>query len=162
MCDLPYATMESEPSDSFLDEFLFLISTTDPWYGYFMIYLQTQRFQPHLSYDDCHRIRHYSKYYLIINDTLYRHGVDSILWWCLTHEEAEHVLNDCHFGACGGHLSGMATTQKILRTGYFYPSVFKYCHEAIKKCPPCQHFYPKKRTHPSPLHLVIVVGLFSK
>ena len=42
MCDLPYATMKSEPSDSFLDEFLFLISTTDPWYGDMLIYLQTQ------------------------------------------------------------------------------------------------------------------------
>ena len=33
---------------------------------------------------------------------------------------------------------------------------------AIKKCPPCQHFYPKKRTHHAPLHPVIVVGPFSK
>ena len=42
MCDLPYATTKSEPSDSFLDEFLFLISTIDPWYGDLLIYLQTQ------------------------------------------------------------------------------------------------------------------------
>ena len=39
MCDLPYALIESEPSDSFPDKFLFLISTTDPWYGDFFIYL---------------------------------------------------------------------------------------------------------------------------
>ena len=80
LCDLPCASKESEPSDSFLDEFLFLISTTDPWYGYFLIYLQTQRFHPNLSYDDRHRIRHHEKYYLILNDTLYRCGIDSILW----------------------------------------------------------------------------------
>ena len=79
MCDLPCATTESEPSDSFFDEFLFLISTIDPWYGYLMIYLQTQRFQPHLSRDDRHCIRHHVKYYLILNDTLYRRGIDSIL-----------------------------------------------------------------------------------
>ena len=72
------------------------------------------------------------------------------------------MLNDCHSGACGGHLSGMAIAQKILRAGYFWPSVFKYCHEAIKKCPPYQHFYSKKRTHPTPLHPVISVGPFSK
>ena len=125
---------------------LFLISTTDPWYGDLLIYLQTQWFQPHLSCDDRHRIRHHVKYYLILNDTLYRHGIDSILRWCLTHEEGKQVLNDCHFGACGSHLSGMDTTQKILCTGYFSPSVFKDCHEAVKKCPPCQHFYPKKCT----------------
>ena len=42
MCDLPFASMKSEPNDSFPDEFIFLISTTDPWYGYFLVYLQTQ------------------------------------------------------------------------------------------------------------------------
>ena len=109
MCDVPCASMESEPSDSFLDEFLFLISTTDPWYGYLLIYLQTQIFQPNLSCDYYRHIRHHTKYYLILNDTLYRRGIDSILRKCLTHVEAEHVLNDCHSGACGGHLSRMAT-----------------------------------------------------
>ena len=39
ICDLPCATTKSEPSDSFPDEFLFLISTTDPWYGDLLIYL---------------------------------------------------------------------------------------------------------------------------
>jgi hypothetical protein len=36
---------------------------------------------------------------------------------CLTFEEAERDLNDCHSGACGGHMSGYATAQKILRAG---------------------------------------------
>ena len=80
MCDLPCAAMESEPSDSFPDEFMFLISTTYPWDGDLLIYLQTQRFQPHLSYDDSCHICHHAKYYLILNDTLYRRGIDSILW----------------------------------------------------------------------------------
>ena len=39
MCDLPCASTEFEPSDSFLDEFPFLISTTDPWYGDLLIYV---------------------------------------------------------------------------------------------------------------------------
>ena len=42
MCDIPCASMDSKPSDSFLDEFVFLISTTDPWYGDLLVYLQTQ------------------------------------------------------------------------------------------------------------------------
>ena len=79
ICDLPCATTESKPSDSFSDEFLFLISTTDPWYRDLLIYLQTQRFQPHLSRDDHRCIRHHAKYYLILHDTLYRHGIDFVL-----------------------------------------------------------------------------------
>ena len=79
MYDLPYVLMDFEPSDSFLDEFLFLISIVDLWYGDLIIYLQTQIFQPDLSRVDGHRIRHHTKYYLILNDTLYQRGFDSIL-----------------------------------------------------------------------------------
>ena len=54
-----------------------------------------------------------------MDNTLYRRGVDSILRRFLTHDEAVVVLNDCHRGACGGHLSGISIAQKILRAGYF-------------------------------------------
>ena len=79
MCDLPCAFTDSEPGDSLSDDFLFLISTIDLWYGYLIIYLQTQRFQLTISREDRRRIRHHAKYYLILNDTLYRRGIDTIL-----------------------------------------------------------------------------------
>jgi hypothetical protein len=88
----------------------------------------------------------------IIGDTLYHRGIDTILQQCLIHAEVERVMNDCHLGACGGHLSGMATAQNILRVGYFWPSIFKDCIEAVKKCPPCQVFNNKACTHPTMLH----------
>jgi hypothetical protein len=80
----------------------------------------------------------------------------------LTSEEAESILNDCHSGACGGHLSELATTQKILRAGYFWPSIFKDCVEAVKKCHPCHVFTRKMCSHLSPLHPVITIGPFTK
>ena len=79
MCDLPRATIETEPIESLPDESLFLIRSTNPWYGDLILYLQTQKFHPDMSHDDCHRICHHAKYYLILNDTLYRHGIESIL-----------------------------------------------------------------------------------
>ena len=88
-------------ADTFVDEHIFLISTLDPWYGDIIMYLQTLKVPTHLSQDERRRLGHVSKNYLIVDNTLYRHGVDSILRHCLTHEEAEVVLNDCHRGACG-------------------------------------------------------------
>ena len=81
---------------------------------------------------------------------------------CLTHKEAEIVLNDAHSGACGGHLSRLAIAQKILRAGYFWPTVFKDCVEAVKRCHPCQLYTRKMRSHPTPLFLVVSVGPFMK
>lgn len=100
-----------------LDETLFLINTLDPWYSDTIMYLQMSTFQSALTKDDCQRIRHHSQPYHIIGDTLYYVGVDSVLRRCLTLEEAERVLSDCHSGACGSHMSSYATAQKILRTG---------------------------------------------
>jgi hypothetical protein len=119
ICDLPHTDENTEPNDSLPDESMFLISMSDPWYGDILLYLQTQCFQPSISRDERRRIRHHSKHYLIIGDTLYHHGIDTVLRRCLTHEEDEQVLNDCHLGACGGHLSGMATAQKFFTCRLF-------------------------------------------
>jgi hypothetical protein len=159
---LPCADEKIEPRDSLPDESLFLISTYDPWYKDIILYLQTQRFQPNISREEHRRIRHHSRHYLILDDTLYLHGIDTILRRCLIHEEAERVLNNCHLGVCGGHLSGMATTYKILHANYFWPSIFKDCIKAVKKFPPCQIFNKKACTHPTTLHPIIAIDPFSK
>ena len=88
--------------------------------------------------------------------------VDSIFHRCLTHEEVEVVLNDFHGGACGGHLYGISTAQKILRVGYFWPSIFKDCVNAVNKCHPYQVFARNMHSHPTPLHLIITIGPFTK
>jgi hypothetical protein len=138
--DLPHADEDIEPRYSLPNETLFLINTSNPWYGDILLYLQIQCFQPNTSREERQRIRHHSRRYLIVDDTLYRHGINTILQRCLIHVEAERVLNECHLRACGGHLSRMAIAQKILRAGYFWPSIFKNCIEAVKKFPPCQVF----------------------
>jgi hypothetical protein len=79
ICDFPHADEDTEPRDSLPDETLFLISTSDPWYGDILLYLQTQRFQPDISREEHRRIHHHSRRYLIVGDTLYRHGIDTIL-----------------------------------------------------------------------------------
>jgi hypothetical protein len=93
---------------------------------------------------------------------LYRRGVDYILHRCITHEEAEHVLNDYHTGACAGHLFGLETTQNILQAGYFWPMLIKDCVESVKKCHLCQIFSRKMRAHPAPMFPIIIVGPFTK
>jgi hypothetical protein len=107
-------------------------------------------------------IFHQEKNYLIIDDTLYRFHVDSILHSCVTDEEEKFVLNESNNGACGGHLSGLVKTQKILHTKYFWPTIFKDCIEVVKKFHQCQIFTRKKHTHPASLFPIIIVNPFTK
>jgi hypothetical protein len=77
--DLPHTDEDTEPNDSLPDESMFLISTSYPCYGDILLYLQTQRFQPNISRDESRHIRHHSKHYIIIGDTLYHRGIDTVL-----------------------------------------------------------------------------------
>jgi hypothetical protein len=72
------------------------------------------------------------------------------------------MLNDFHTGACGGHLSGLATTQNILRLGYLWSTLIKDCIKSVKKCHLCQIFSRKMRAHPTPMFPFITVGPFTK
>jgi hypothetical protein len=96
ICDLPSTKTENVAEDSLPDESLSLISYDDIWCGDMIIYLQTQTFWFDLSSTDRHRIRYQAYQYIIISDTLYRHGIDSIFRRCLTYDEAEKYFNDCH------------------------------------------------------------------
>lgn len=135
--DLPRINQEQPLEENILDNHLFLIDSSDPWYGNILVYLQTMWYPPNFYHEERRQLRLHAKNYLIIDNTLYHRGGDCILRHCLTREEAEKTLNDCHAGACGGHLSGLETTQKIMHVGYFWLSIFKDCVEAVKICHPC-------------------------
>eukprot|EP00253_Pinus_taeda_P002396 PITA_02396 len=59
-------------------------------------------------------------------------------------------------------MSGYATAQNILHTGYFWPSLFKDCITAVQKCHNCQIFYRKMCAPPASLHPIIAIGPFAK
>ena len=59
-------------------------------------------------------------------------------------------------------MSGYATIQKILRAGYFWPSLFKNFIIVIQKCHACQMYNNKIRSYPDPLYPVVSVGPFTK
>ena len=52
ICALPYTSTSINFTKQILDETLFLISTLGPWYGYIIVYLQTQSFLFELSQSD--------------------------------------------------------------------------------------------------------------
>ena len=52
MSDFPIVEEEEVCEDTFVDEYIFLISTLDPWYGDIIVYLQTLKIPTHLSWDE--------------------------------------------------------------------------------------------------------------
>ncbi|MCO5568766.1 hypothetical protein L7F22_022466 [Adiantum nelumboides] len=65
-------------------------------------------------------------------------------------DEIPHILKECHDIAWGGHFAGRLTALKILRTGYWWPSVFKDSFEWCKQCDMCQRAtYLESRLRPN-------------
>lgn len=60
-CDFRRADTEIVAEEPNADESLFLMSTLVPWYGYIIVYLQTQSFQPEISKSERGKIRFQSQ-----------------------------------------------------------------------------------------------------
>jgi hypothetical protein len=56
---------------------------------------------------------------------------------CLENDDAENVLRELHDGPTGGHFVGETTTYKILRVGYYWPTLFMDAHAYARKCKSC-------------------------
>jgi hypothetical protein len=59
-------------------------------------------------------------------------------------------------------MSGYATTQNILRDGYFFPSLFKDCITIIHKYHAFQTYNNKIQSHPALVHILVSISPFSK
>ncbi|XP_024017090.1 uncharacterized protein LOC112090316 [Morus notabilis] len=59
---------------------------------------------------------------------------------CLGTGEATRVLSEVHDGICGNHAGGQSLAYKILRQGYYWPSLKKDAAEYAKRCESCQRF----------------------
>eukprot|EP00253_Pinus_taeda_P023135 PITA_23135 len=94
-----------------------------------IIYFLKNGYAPtHLDHTKKRALRLKAKQYQLINDILFRKNYDYVLLRCLEKTEAEKVLQELHDGPAGGHYAGDATAHKILRTGYYWPTLFKDSH----------------------------------
>ncbi|XP_072072044.1 uncharacterized protein [Arachis hypogaea] len=69
---------------------------------------------------------------------LYKRGISQPLLKCLNAEEAREVMDEVHEGVCGNHIGGRALAAKIVRIGYFWPTMKRDCIAKVKACDKCQ------------------------
>ena len=77
-----------------------------------------------------------SKYarFTIHRGTLYKRGFFIPILNCITREDANYVLREVHEGVCGNHISARALAGKVLRQGYYMPTMLKDATELVRKC----------------------------
>jgi hypothetical protein len=140
--------------DSFPDEYLFAVSTHSPWYA--------EKLPPHLSHREKKSIIHQSAWHSWISGYLFHTGADQEIRRCITKDEVYDLLKSCHDGPCGGHFSDKRTTHKILRMGYYWPSLFKDAKKYVRACDSCQRVGQPNNRDEMPLNPQIVLEPFER
>ena len=81
---------------------------------------------------------------------------------CLSRSKADVVTAEIHGGACGGHKYWKATAIKILREGYYWPTIFTDVYSHVKACIECQKFAGKHKLQYLPLKSIAVNATFQQ
>ena len=62
---------------------------------------------------------------MVLNDELYKRGFSQPYLRCVEEEEeeAKYVLEEVHGGICGDNIGAKSLARKIMRIGYFWPTM---------------------------------------
>ena len=77
---------------------------------------------------------------MLIKDVLYKRGFSRLYLRCLSHEEADYVMREVHEGICGNHSGAQSLVHKLIRVGYYWPTMLKDVQAYVKACDKCQRF----------------------
>ena len=85
---------------------------------------------------------------------------EGIILTCIEPVRVEKVMKEFHQGLCRGHHATSTTTHQILRSGYYWPSIFQDVYKHVRSCQPCQFFTKRQRLAALPLQPVVIEALF--
>nr|KYP38107.1 Gypsy retrotransposon integrase-like protein 1 [Cajanus cajan] len=112
--------------------------------------------------DEARKIRMRSAKFIIIGDELFKHGISSPLLKCLTASQAAYVIREVHQGICGMHSGARSMATRVLRAGYYWPTLKSDCQAHVQKCKECQQFGNAHRQPPETLHHMMSAWPFSQ
>ncbi|WVY97056.1 hypothetical protein V8G54_029207 [Vigna mungo] len=93
--------------------------------------------------------------FTFVGDDLYRRGYTTPLLKCLSNQEARYVMEELHHGICGSHSGQRTLRAKILRAGFYWPTIEQDCKEFVQKCISCQSHGQDARIPPSELKTIV-------
>ena len=78
--------------------------------------------------------------FVLIKDVLYKRGFSHPYLRCLGTEEVDYVMREVHKGICGNHSGSRSLVHKLMRAGYYWPTMQKDAEAYVKICDKWQRF----------------------
>ena len=131
--------MLEEQNSPSIEEFqTFSIHTHSGWMSLILSYLKDERLPP--NPEEAKKIQKRVARFTLLNDELYKRGFSQPYLRCMEEEKANYVLEEVHRGVCGDHMGAKSLIQKIMRAGYFWPTMQQDAVNFMKKCDRCQRY----------------------
>jgi len=75
-----------------------------------------------------------SSRYTLIDGNLFRHGFTHPTLICVSGEQCTCIMTELHEGICGSHIGGRALSLKVVRIGYYWPTMREDCTRYAQRC----------------------------
>ncbi|GJV10991.1 reverse transcriptase domain-containing protein [Tanacetum coccineum] len=86
-----------------------------------------------------------ARQYAMINGVLYKKSFLEPWLWCVGPAQAEYVVREIHEGSCSMHSGPRSVVAKVIRSGYYWPTMHKDARNIIRTCNYCQTHRPVPR-----------------
>ena len=114
------------------------IDVEENWTTPLLAYLQSGTLPD--GKDAIRKLKVRASQFVLIRDVLYKRGFFLPYLRCLSHNEADYVMREVHEGICGNHLGARSLVHKLIRAGYYWPTMLKDAQDYVKACNKCQRF----------------------
>eukprot|EP00253_Pinus_taeda_P009480 PITA_09480 len=132
------------------------------WYSVIFKFLLKLEIPLGLSASQARTIKLRVAKYCINENLLYWRDPFGMLLRCLDKEQSMEVIQQFHSNMCGGHHYWKTTSHKILRAGYYWPTLFSDVFSFVKSCDRCQRFEGKQKLKSLPLKPIHAKGPFQQ
>ena len=103
-----------------------------------VIYLKDERLLD--DKDETRKLRIKVAKHVLIDKVLYKRGFFQPYLRCLALDESNYVLREVHEGACGNYSGTRSLVHKVIRVGYYWPTVQADAKANVKVCDQFQRF----------------------
>ncbi|XP_074369759.1 uncharacterized protein LOC141711256 [Apium graveolens] len=123
------------------------IGSPDNWMTSYIAYLRDGTLPE--DQNKARYLKHKAARFFLEEGQLYRRTFSAPTLKCVDPEEANYCLREVHEGICGDHLAAKALAYKIIRQGYYWPTIHSDSVTYVRKCPQCQKFSNVPRQNPT-------------
>ena len=111
------------------------IDVEENWTTPLLAYLQSGTLPD--GKDAARKLKVQASRFVLIGDVLYKRGFSRLYLRCLSNNEADYVMREVHEGICENHSGAQSLVHKLIRLGYYWPTMLKDAQAYVKAYDKC-------------------------